>query len=88
MMGEIPQGSPPGPSVSPLNRKTMAELMMLPNQERKLRALSHGPIESALHGMGLWLPTAIFMASDLSSTQLLIKKEHGVKGQIDEKSER
>lgn len=85
---EMFQGSPPGPWAPLLNRKTMAELTMLPSQDRNPSELSHGPIESALQGMGRWLLTAIFIASDRSSTQLLTKNETGVSGQTTEKSER
>lgn len=66
----------------------MAELVMLPNQDRKPRAVSQGPIESDRHGMGRRLLIAIFRASDRNSTQLLAKKKMAVSGQATEKRER
>jgi hypothetical protein len=66
----------------------MAALVMLPSQDRKPRVDSHGPIESARHGMGRRLLMAILIASDRSSTQLLIRKQHAASGHATEKSER
>lgn len=81
-------GSPPGPFESPLNIKTIAELTKLPNHDKKPRALSQGPIESALQGMGRLLLIAIFIASERNSTQLLIRNDTGASGQIAEKRDR
>lgn len=66
----------------------MAALVILPSHERKPRVESHGPIESALHGIGRRLLIAILIASDRSSTQLLIRKQQAASGQATEKRER
>lgn len=71
-----------------LKRKIIAALVMLPNQERKPRELSQGPMESARQGIGRWQLVAIFMASERASTQLLMRNEHAVRGQMTEKRER
>ena len=49
-------------------------------------ALSHGPIESALHGMGRLQLVAILSPSDRSSTQLFTKKHKPARGHATEKS--
>lgn len=66
----------------------MAELVTLPSHERKPIVVSHGPIESARHGMGRRLPIAIFNASDRSSTQLLMKKQQAARGHATENRDR
>lgn len=66
----------------------MAALVILPSQDRKPSVVSQGPIESALHGIGRRLLMAILMASDLSSTQLLIWKQQAASGHATEKSDR
>lgn len=58
----------------------MAALVILPNQERKPRAVIQGPIESDRHGIGRRLLMAILSASDLSSTQLLMQKQQAASG--------
>lgn len=62
--------------------------MRLPSQERKPREVTHGPMESERHGMGRLLLIAIFTASARASTQLLMRNEHAVRGQMTEKSDR
>lgn len=66
----------------------MAALVMLPSHDRKPRAVSHGPMESARHGMGLRQPIIIFKASDRSSIQLLMRKKQAVRGHETEKRDR
>ncbi|CRJ96337.1 hypothetical protein BN1708_002129 [Verticillium longisporum] len=69
--------APAGPSgFLPLHSETMPALVRVPSHDRKPIASSHGPIESARHGMGRLLLMAILTASDRSSTQLLIRKQH------------
>jgi hypothetical protein len=67
---------------------TIAALVRLPNHDRKPNEVSQGPMESALHGIGLWLLMAIFITSDRASIQLLTRKEQPVSGQITENSDR
>ena len=71
-----------------LKRKTSAALVTLPNHERNPREVSQGPIESARQGIGRWQLVAIFIASDLASTQLFTKNEQAVRGQITEKRDK
>ena len=79
---------PRAPPREPLQRNTIAELVMLPSHDKKPRAVSHGPIESERHGIGRRLLMAIFRASDRSSTQLLIRKQSGVSGHATEKRDK
>ena len=81
-------GVPSGPRPLPLKRKTRAAEVKLPIQDRNPRALSQGPMESALQGTGRWVSKASFKASPRSSIQLLMKNETGVSGQMTEKSDR
>jgi hypothetical protein len=82
------QGWPSCPSSVPLKRYTKADEDKLPSQAKNPRASSHGPIESALHGTGLCVSSAILAASPRNSIQLLIRKETAVRGQMTEKSDR
>lgn len=65
----------------------MAALVMLPSHDRKPRAVSHGPMESARHGIGLRQPMMIFRASERSSIQLLMRKKQAARGHETEKRE-
>lgn len=79
---------PLAPLREPLHKYTMAELVMLPSQDKKPMAVSQGPMESDRHGIGRLQLMAIFSASDRNSTQLLTRKQHAASGQATEKSER
>jgi hypothetical protein len=82
---DVSDVAPSAPSLFPLQRNTIAELVILPSQDKTPRVESHGPMESALHGTGRLQLVVILSASDRSSTQLLTKKQQGASGQATEK---
>lgn len=67
---------------------TIAALVKLPSHERKPSEVSQGPIESERQGIGLLLLIAIFIASARASTQLLIRNEQAVNGQMTENNDK
>src|SRR6266550_712194 len=80
-------GVPAGPFPQQ-KRYTKAELVKLPSHERKPRDPIHGPMESARQGTGRWVSIAIFSASPRSSSQLFMRNDTPVRGQITEKRDK